>query len=260
MAEKKPHPASDKKKEKARKDGQVLKSQILTQSFGVVSVVFILYALSSTFFSKIQETFRVCWLLASKEFQSCTAKGVNLGFFSISLILFSLILVSIASDFFQIGFKLEWSIIKFKAKNFNLGKGFVNLFKKIKDSFSILLKVITFLLLVSFSFYYYRGEIFYLFSSSREEFPKILSSLMLNILSLLSLVIIMVGGIDYFFKHRKYHSDLSMSEQEVRDEYKEVEGDPYIKAQRQAMHEELMYKDIVKRVKECKVILVDRNK
>lgn len=259
MAEKKAHPASDKKKEKARKDGQVLKSQILSQGAGLVFVVFSIYNFCSFFYTKIQEVFALCWIHSIDNFNVCIDAGANFAFFTISSILFSLVVITILSDFLQVGLKLEWSIIKFKTKNFNLAKGLLSLTKKIKDVLAIIVKVIIFCVITILVLYIYRENILNLFTSSRFNFLNVVSLLFFNIFSLLTLTIILVGVTDYFFKYRKYHADLSMSEQEVRDEYKELEGDPHLKAQRQALHEELMYKDIVKRVKECKVILVDRN-
>lgn len=40
---------------------------------------------------------------------------------------------------------------------------------------------------------------------------------------------IVIAGLDYFWTHRRRMSKLRMSKQELRDEYKEMEGDPHIK-------------------------------
>ena len=69
----------------------------------------------------------------------------------------------------------------------------------------------------------------YLIDSNLEQIfsfvGEILSSIMLKVLAALATLVI----IDYLFQKKEYEDSLKMSKQEVKDEYKNMEGDPQIK-------------------------------
>ena len=70
------------------------------------------------------------------------------------------------------------------------------------------------------------------------------------------LVIGVVGLGELFASRHKFISSLSMSFQELRDEIKESEGDPYIKAMRGSIHRMLTYDEVVSRIRKSKVVVV----
>lgn len=57
---------------------------------------------------------------------------------------------------------------------------------------------------------------------------------------------------------REYRQQLFMSDEELRREMREDEGDPWIRAARRGMHEELVMAELVRRIKRAKVIIVER--
>lgn len=70
------------------------------------------------------------------------------------------------------------------------------------------------------------------------------------------LVIGVVGVGELFASRHKFISSLSMTFQELRDEIKESEGDPYIKAMRGSIHRMLTYDEVVSRIRKSKVVVV----
>ncbi|GEM_PF-5360658 len=73
----------------------------------------------------------------------------------------------------------------------------------------------------------------------------------------IGLVVIGVVGLGELFASRhKFISSLSMSFQELRDEIKESEGDPYMKAMRGSIHRMLTYDEVVSRIRKSKVVVV----
>lgn len=65
-----------------------------------------------------------------------------------------------------------------------------------------------------------------------------------------------VAAFDYLLRRREFYKELSMDHQEIREEHKELEGQPLVKALRRAMHESLAMQDVERRVRSAKVIIV----
>jgi flagellar biosynthesis protein FlhB len=68
------------------------------------------------------------------------------------------------------------------------------------------------------------------------------------------------AGLDYWWARKALLRELSMSEAEVRRERRDDEGDPLHKAARRAAHQALCREDLVRRVRNSKVIVVERAK
>jgi flagellar biosynthesis protein FlhB len=66
-----------------------------------------------------------------------------------------------------------------------------------------------------------------------------------------------VAAADYFLVWRRWRKDLMMSPEEVRREYKEQEGDPLVKAQRKALHQELTMVQIAAEVRVADAVVAN---
>ncbi len=54
-----------------------------------------------------------------------------------------------------------------------------------------------------------------------------------------SIALVVLASADYGFQYWKFEQDLMMTKQEIRDEFKEMEGDPQIRQQRREAHKKL---------------------
>jgi flagellar biosynthesis protein FlhB len=68
---------------------------------------------------------------------------------------------------------------------------------------------------------------------------------------------LLVAGFDYLFQYRQWKKQLMMSKDEVKREYKEQEGDPIIKGQRKALHQELAMQQISLEVPLANAVVVN---
>jgi len=67
----------------------------------------------------------------------------------------------------------------------------------------------------------------------------------------------LISGFDYYFQWRRWKKGLMMSKDEVKQEYKEQEGDPIIKSQRKALHQELAMQQIAQEVPLADALVVN---
>lgn len=77
----------------------------------------------------------------------------------------------------------------------------------------------------------------------------------LTIICILGLIIISI--LDYCLEYHFYIKQLKMSKEEIKKEYKEMDGNPEIKGRRKQLHKELLVNNIRKQVKQSSVIITN---
>ncbi|MCL1867223.1 MAG: flagellar biosynthesis protein FlhB [Oscillospiraceae bacterium] len=76
-----------------------------------------------------------------------------------------------------------------------------------------------------------------------------------NIIILILLIIVFVAAGDYLFQWWQYEKKLKMSKQEVKDEYKQIEGDPIIKSKIKQKQREIAQQRMMEQVPGADVIV-----
>jgi flagellar biosynthetic protein FlhB len=66
-----------------------------------------------------------------------------------------------------------------------------------------------------------------------------------------------LGAIDYWRTRRRYMKDLRMSKQEIRDEFKEIEGNPLIKARVRRLQRDLLRRRMMSQVPKATAVVVN---
>jgi flagellar biosynthetic protein FlhB len=72
-----------------------------------------------------------------------------------------------------------------------------------------------------------------------------------------AMVFIVFGAVDMFRQHRRYLKDLRMSKQEIRDENKEVEGNPQIKARIRRLQRDVLRRRMMQEVPKATAVIVN---
>ena len=72
-----------------------------------------------------------------------------------------------------------------------------------------------------------------------------------------TLTLLLWAAVDYLLQRRKLESDLRMSKQEIREEYKETDGHPSIKARIRRLQRQLRRRRILKEVERATVIVTN---
>jgi flagellar biosynthetic protein FlhB len=85
----------------------------------------------------------------------------------------------------------------------------------------------------------------------------VVGRLMLELAAIIALALLVLAILDYAFQRWKHQKDHRMTKQEVRDEYKESEGDPKIKQKRLQMARQMAMQRISKSVPTADVIVTN---
>ncbi|WP_407371249.1 flagellar biosynthesis protein FlhB [Carnobacterium sp.] len=249
MAEKdgKTEKASPKKLRDTRKKGEIPKSPDLTSA-----VTFIVFIFAATFLGNYILKYSLLYL---QNYLSAgfTVNGLenNLANIGMKSIIFVLVLAgpflaiafvaAFVSSIAQTGFLFSAEPIKFKLSKINPISGFKNMFSK-KTLFTMIKNVAKLALVFWMAYKTLETSIYLILNSSNvgtEKLFFLMSDLVLELGTQLGVLLLLLGLIDYIYQVYDYRKNLKMSKQELKDEYKESEGDPQIKSQRRQRYRQL---------------------
>ncbi len=242
--------ATPYKLQKAKEKGQVSKSVELTTCISLLVLCLLINALWSKQSGEIQTLIRQLLQSASnirftidtisQLHQYILSQLINLWLpFALAGAL-AIILGTIA----QTG--VVWSatplIPDFKRLNFI--QNFKRLFslKVFFDAFKSSLKLIFAFLLLCGAIRYQLPAILHLMQTEPSHYPELMINFILKLFFQLLVVLALMAVIDKFYTRWKFNKDNRMSKQEIKDEYKQKEGDPKIKSKIKQLQQQLRQK------------------
>jgi flagellar biosynthetic protein FlhB len=252
-----------RKKEKAREEGQIPRSKelasllILVTGWGVFFIMGGELANKMAFMIKYGLNFDRSLTLDSTSMLRQLKILLELGFSSFLVILFSLWLIGLCAPMVPGGVHFGGKIIKFEAKKLNPISGIKRMFsmQMFSELFKSLLKVI----LVSIAGFLYIksniNEFIQLSSSSLDYTLMSFQRLILGSLLVVLLALIPMTAYDLFYQIFSNLKKLRMSRQEIRDEYKQSEGDPHVKNKIRQLQRAAASKRMMSDVPEADVIV-----
>jgi flagellar biosynthetic protein FlhB len=78
-----------------------------------------------------------------------------------------------------------------------------------------------------------------------------------RLLLAMALVLAALGGLDWLWQRWRHERDLRMSRQEVKEEQKETDGDPQVRARFRRAHREIARRHMLSEVKHADVVLTN---
>ncbi|MBN1847734.1 MAG: flagellar biosynthesis protein FlhB [Deltaproteobacteria bacterium] len=261
----KTEPATPKKKEDARKKGQVARSKELSSiavlTAGVIYLYFSAKGLTFNLAEFIRETFsRIPSLCASDhKMLSLFIESVERFLYLILPIMIVLSVVALLANYLQTG--IIWSVdpLTPKASKINPLSGLKRMVSK--RSFVELAKSIFKILIVGWA----------AFSTLKSEFIHIMPLMQQEQIQIISLladisfkvtvkccwVIAILAILDYIYQKWEFTENLKMTKQEVKDENKQTEGDPLVKSRIRSIQREMARRRMMEEVPKADVVITN---
>ena len=101
------------------------------------------------------------------------------------------------------------------------------------------------------------NEIFILYELDLNQAIALIGSLVIDTGLRISAVYLALGFLDYVFQRRKFRNEIKMTKQEVKDEYKDTEGDPQIKGRQKQKMREVSQRRMMKDVPKADVVITN---
>lgn len=240
----KTEPATEKKKSDARDEGQVAKSKEIENAFSLMAAFLILKFYATVLGEKLLGMFGLVYddiPTYIKNFDGKINETDLTGLFSqimgqILLILLPVLLICFAVSFVCDVAQVKWhptaKPLKPKGSKLNPINGFKRIFSK--QALVELLKAILKILIVTWVAWSYLKKntagFFLLYEMSLNAGIGNTCSLLINMGIRVSVAYLIIAFSDYAYQRWKLNDDLKMTKQEVKDEYKQQEGDPQVKS------------------------------
>ena len=230
-----------KKLEDARKKGQVMRSTEVVTAATLLAFFFMLKIfvgfIGNRFMTSFRQTIGFISDYTSEPFTLNTARTIIRGsFWNIIVAAFPIMIVGFVVTIVAIVFQVKWKVtaepLKPKFDKFNPVTGMKRLFSKdkIMDLFKSIAKVVI-LAYVVYSYLKNQWPLIYMYSYTLPQAIAVIGDTVINVGIRISALFAVIAMFDLFYQKWKYHQDMMMSKQEVKDEYKNSEGDPKVKSQ-----------------------------
>lgn len=231
-----------KKLEDARKKGQVMRSTEVVTAATLLAFFFMLKIfvgfIGNRFMTSFRQTIGFISDYTSEPFTLNTARTIIRGsFWNIIVAAFPIMIVGFVVTIVAIVFQVKWKVtaepLKPKFDKFNPVTGMKRLFSKdkIMDLFKSIAKVVI-LAYVVYSYLKNQWPLIYkMYSYTLPQAIAVIGDTVINVGIRISALFAVIALFDLFYQKWKYHQDMMMSKQEVKDEYKNSEGDPKVKSQ-----------------------------
>lgn len=259
--------ATPKKLEDARKEGQVAKSQDLCVAVLLLILFVCLRVFGGYIYDRFVEVFRVyANSISEYAYDMNTLRAMNLlvyGGKEILLIggpiMVLALLAAVVVNVAQVKWKPTAKPLMPKFNKINPVSGFKRMFSK--DKLFELVKSVAKL-----------GVLFYVvYSSLKDEWGTVVNIYRLDLISAvelivttvidvgfkISIVFLILAAVDFYYQKRKFKNDMKMTKQEVKDEYKNTEGNPQIKSRIRSKMQEASRRRMMQSVPEADVVITN---
>lgn len=231
--------ATPRKLEQARKEGQVVKSKDFSTAISLLVIFMVLNALAPFIWDQISRLFVLCY----EQIPNQHLNEIGLPYiFTITVVALVLIiapvlfvawLVAVLADFMQVGPLVSTAPLVPKLDKLNPSKYFKNIMS-VKTLFELLKNIMKVIILgwIGWSVYSAHIEAILSLASIDNNFAVMIEfgKLIVDFVFKACIAFLAISGADYMVTRWKFMKDQKMSFKEIKDEYKNTEGDPNVKA------------------------------
>lgn len=257
--------ATPKKRQEARKKGQVAKSREIPSVLVLLSALSVFYFGGSWMFRRLGDIMRSVYQQIS--YLQLGVESAHELFWQLFLkiivllapLVLTVALAGILGNIAQTGFLLTGETMTPKLSKLNPLKGIKRLFS-ITSLVELVKSILKVAIIGGISYAMLKGEMDKIPSLVELEIPSILAffgSVALKLGFYTCLVLIILAGLDLFFQLWKHERDLRMTKQEVKDEFKQREGDPAVLSRIRAAQREMAMQRMMEAVPDATVVITN---
>jgi flagellar biosynthetic protein FlhB len=257
--------ATPRRREEARKKGQIFKSTDLNSAVILIagSTVGIL---SFAYMTENLEQFTILYLLHRTQTDFDNAYAFQLLYESVMLMgkmllpmLLSTFIAAFLITYLQVGGVLSGESLVPKLERLNPLEGFKKIFSQ--RSLMELLKSLAKIAVTGYVAYTVIKKYMYVFPRFVDmdimASMAVCGSIILEMALKVGVVFMIIGIIDYLFQWFEHEKSLKMSKYDIKQEYKQIEGDPKIKSKQRQIQRELAMRRMMAEVPSADVVITN---
>jgi len=232
--EEKTEEPTSKKIEDSKAEGNVPKSaEVPGAAILFFSSIYLLF-FAGSFFKDIEKLMLYIYSFIGADvdgriFYEITSSIISTMLIGMFPLLFLILFLGVIFNTMQFGF--VFTPLKIKLDKINPISGFKNIFsaKKAIEALKLTVKLILIFIVMVIILAIVWDSILAMMNKDVRSALESMITLTLYFLLTILLIIIIFAIIDFFFTRHYYFKQLKMSKQEIKDEHKQMEGDPLVK-------------------------------
>ena len=267
MSSDKTEQPTPKKINESRKKGEVFKSKDIVQALLFLTAAAVITTGGPRYVSELSALMR-------EFFQPEVMKGtmpqnailLRMGyawskFLILSLpLLGALMLVAAAGNFMQVKALFAPEVIKPKFTKLNPINGFKGVFFSPNTYLELVKNLIKFTVVLWVLYVAIKGSLRDIIPSAGmrlDQAASLAARLMNNMLFKVGAVFVVLGAADFMLQKKMYMKKMMMSKEEVKQEYKEAEGDPHVKHMRKHFMHQLLHGSVAQNVPKATAVVAN---
>ena len=258
--------ASQQKLQKARKEGQVVKSKDFSTALALLVMFVVILKLSPFLWDQISILFVYLYdKIPDKTLDNIGHVHLAVSVLTPTMLMIGPILImagfiAILGDFIQVGPLVTTKTLEPKLDKLNPSKYFKNLMSP-KTAFELVKNIVKVAILGLIGYLVYKSHLETIIGlAAIDNSFAILNefgALVIDFVIKACIAFLIIAAADYGMVRWKFMQDQKMSFKEVKDEYKNSEGDPHVKAALRQRRQQMMQKKMMDSVPDCDFIVTN---
>ena len=227
---------SQRKIDKHKEDGKVLSSKEMFVFTGIAGALLLMYAFSFNFRALLYEWGDLFVFSSNDKLEDLPAtKSLQALFFITKISLFvgvPMLIIVLVTQFAVGGINFAPKALSFKSNRINPLSGLKRMFslKSLVELGKALLKVGSLFASAIGVIYYLLPQLLRITDGSLQSGLELTQSSFPLLIGALLVCLLVIAALDYFYQRYEHIKSLRMTKQEVKDEYKQTEGSPEVRA------------------------------
>lgn len=251
----------------ARNKGSVAFSPDLNTAISLLFSFILWYALGMNTYNSLYKTMKLS--LVNLVWQDVTTDSiVNITLSHVYVLmkilapfLGGLLLIGLATSYLQIGFMFNFGLLKPNLSKLNVMSGIKNLFST-KSFVKLISSVLKLIIVGGVSFFYIRKE--FNCTDIMDTIDINLSAILVTNVKLMfglalrvSAALLILAVLDLFYQKWQYKRNLRMTKEEVKEERKQMDGDPLIKSKIRSIQRQMAMKRMMSAIPKADVVITN---
>ena len=251
--------------EKARENGELPRSQELGVAGVMITSVAALFLMGGWLISRLAELFASGFVIERRDIYSENLGMVqfsDIAFESLTLIVPLLILtfvVAILASSAMGGLNFAWKAVQPKASKLNPLNGFKRMFglKALVELGKSILKFLLVAGVLAYFVYDFADELVALATMSLEPALAAAGEMIGWTVLMVTATLVIIAAIDVPFQSFEFTKRMRMTKQEVKDEFKDMEGQPEVKQKIRQKQREMAEQRMMQQVQDADVVITN---
>jgi flagellar biosynthesis protein FlhB len=254
------------RRQKAREQGNIARSQDLTAAIMLLGFMLLLDLSGMGVITALSAVMRA--FLGPDSLSDLTAAGLHPVVTESALLvakamlplLAGVIVLAVMVNILQVGFFANTARLTPNLSALNPAKGISRIFGKKEAVINMVMNTAKLLIVTWVAYSAIRDRMTTIVTVQQYEFLQIFgigADVLYRLALRLGMVLLVLAIIDYAWRKWKHESQLKMTKQEVKDEMKRMDGDPQIKARRREIARQMALKRIQKDVPTADVVVTN---